>query len=514
MKVLNCEQTRELEKKAVETGISYLRLMENAGSAAVRFLLKRTALAGKRITVLCGKGNNGGDGFVAARRFSELGAHVSAILVQGKPATHLADEMLQRLRNTTVRVIDYGVESGSAMQALVCADYIIDGVFGIGFHGQIPENLNEIFNTAEASRAEVLALDIPSGVQGDTGAVAGKCIRADYTVTFTTMKPGQVIRPGRDYCGTVFVAPVGIPASLISEQESALNITEEEYLRQLSKPRTSDSNKGTYGTLLSVCGSEGMAGAAYLSAAAALRCGVGLVHVALPESIYPIVSSRLAEPVFTLLRYDRNGLAPQCTEKLKSAAGRATACLIGCGLGQERVTQNLVYSLVESLKCPMVIDADGINALAGNIDRLYGKKAPVILTPHPGEMARLMKTSISEIQAHRVEFAKKLSSQYDVIVVLKGEGTVIASPDGCVFLNPTGNPGMATGGSGDVLAGMIASFLAQGEDPYFSAVAGTYLHGLAGDICSKNLSQRAMLPTDLIERLPELFLRLEGKKTK
>ena len=508
-KVLDCRQTRDLEQRAVDGGVSYLQLMENAGSAAARFLVKKTSVSGKRIAVLCGKGNNGGDGFVMAKYLADRGAKTAVVLAQGQPKTEIAQEMFSRLNDTTVRVADVAEEPGFISGLLASADYIVDAVYGIGFRGSAPDEIAGLLRQANSAGAIRLAVDIPSGAQCDTGAVEGECFQADYTVTFSTLKPAHLLYPAKAFCGQVTVAPVGIPGALIGEQAADFEVTDDDYVRGLFVPREENTNKGSFGTLLSVCGSRGMAGAAVLSASAALRCGVGLVNLALPASIYPIAASKLAEPVYTLLPDDGEGPAGLGWTILEQAKKKATACLAGCGLGISARTVSLVQRLIAETEIPLILDADGINAAAQNIDIVKTAKAPLILTPHPGEMARLMKTTAADVQANRLSYAKGFAKEYGVVLVLKGSGTIVAAPDGRVCFNPTGNPGMAKGGSGDVLAGMIASFAAQGAEPFYAAACGAYLHGLAGDLCARRLSQRAMLPGDMVEELPPLFLQFE-----
>jgi NAD(P)H-hydrate epimerase len=499
-----------LEQSAVDGGIEYLQLMENAGTAVVRHMRKKYTLGDKRIVVLCGKGNNGGDGFVIARHLSELGAIITVVLVEGQPVTEIAKHMLGELRFTNVKTIRFPDSSELVKPALASADFIIDSIYGIGFHGSIPEAILPVIQAVESSKAVVIAVDIPSGAQCDTGVVEGACIHADDTITFSTLKTGHLLQPAKSYCGQISVVSVGISAYLISCPKSNLEVTELETVKQMFQPRNPESNKGDFGRLLCFCGSDGMAGAAVMSAKAAVRCGTGLVYVALPRAIYPIVASQLTEPVFAVLDSTVSGeILPQSKTYFKQVFSRSTACLVGCGLGTEQTTENLVYKAVSRSTVPLILDADGINAVAANIDILKTAKAPVILTPHPGEMARLLNTTVADVQAHRLEYASDFAAKYQVIVVLKGAGTVIAEPNGKLYVNPTGNAGMAKGGSGDVLAGMIAAFAAQSMEPFFAAICGVYLHGLAGDRCAKKLSQRAMLPTDLIDELPELFLEFE-----
>ncbi len=280
-------------------------------------------------------------------------------------------------------------------------------------------------------------------------------------------------------------------------------------LRSMLKPRAADSNKGDYGRLLCICGSEGMAGAAMMSIGAALRCGAGIVEAALPRSLYPVVAARLAEPVFTLLDLQPDGqLSPSSEISLRAAISRASAVLIGCGLGKSASARKELSLVLQNAEVPVVVDADGINLAAEHTDTIKAAEAPLILTPHPGEMARLMKTGAAEIQAHRRQVALGFAAEFGVTLVLKGAGTLVASPTGRLYRNTTGNPGMAKGGSGDTLAGMIASFAAQGIAPFESAAGAVYLHGLAGDRCAARLSQTAMLPTDMADALPELFLQI------
>lgn len=510
MKVLNCEQSRELEKKAVDAGMSYLELMENAGAAAVRFMRKKFSLTNKQAVILCGKGNNGGDGFVAARLLSEYGAQVSVLLVDGYPVTEIAKTMFSRLRGTAVRIVNYSDNADTADRLISDADFVLDAIYGTGFHGSAAQSLLRPFQAVRNSSAVVIAVDMPSGANCETGAVEGECIKADYTVTFSTLKNGHLIRPAQEFCGEIAVAPIGIRSEFINGQEHSFEVTEQADVHSFFSRRSPESNKGDYGRLLCLCGSDGMAGAAVMSAKAAVRCGAGLVNVALPRSIYPIVASQVIEPVYTLLDYDQEGnLQDGSRAAFFQAFSAASACLIGCGLGKIEKTAELVCRLISESQIPLILDADGINILAENINILKTAHAPIVLTPHPGEMARLLKTSVKDVQSHRLEYARNFAKEHNVILVLKGAGTLIAEPNGMAHLNMTGNAGMAKGGSGDVLAGMMASFLAQGMEPVKAAVGAVYLHGAAGDRCAKELSQCAMLPTDIIEMLPGLFLEIE-----
>ena len=504
-KVLNREQIRELERRAAAEGTGYAALMENAGRAAARVLIKKQEISGKRIAFVCGKGNNGGDGFVAARYLAERGAKATVILAEGLPTADPARQAFAALRDTTVRICLYGEEPAFASQVLVSSDAIFDAAYGVGFHGALSEQVAAIFQTVNQSRAYTIAMDLPSGVDCDTGAAAPGAVQADCTVTFSTLKPCHLLYPAKERCGEVIIAPVGIPGDLIEKQSHSLLVLDAAFCQTLFSPRRADANKGDFGGVLCFCGSYGMAGAAAMAASAALRCGAGLVHLAVPESIYPILAAKMDEPVFTVLGENAEGFSfpPEVWT-------RATACLVGCGLGRSTRAGTLVRRILAESRVPVILDADGINEAAEDISMLQTARAPVILTPHPGEMARLMKSTIPDIQANRPQRAAELARETGAVVVLKGAGTLIASPEGELYYNPTGNPGMARGGSGDVLAGMIAAFAAQGFPPVVAAACGAYLHGLAGDRCAARLSQTAMLPTDLLRELPALFSEFEA----
>lgn len=508
MKVLESDAVRALEEQAVQAGTEYLTLMENAGEAAAQLLKDKTP--GKSVAILCGKGNNGGDGFVAARHLAEYGAKICVILVQGMPATEISKQMYQQMDRRVISVLDWAKEPEAVRTQIYSADFVLDAVYGIGFRGRLPEAMEPLLDAVEKSGAYVVALDLPSGVLCDTGEVEGCCVRADETVSFTVIKPAHLIEPGRSFCGKVSVVPVGISEELTAQMPSKIFSMEASDLASLFPKREENTNKGSYGTLLSVCGSVGMAGAAMLAAKAALRSGVGLVDMALPGELYSVVAGALPEPVYTLLDQNRQGgLCEESAGLLTEKMLNATAVLIGCGLGKSLFARSLVRRVAACSSVPLILDADGINILAENIDILKTARVPLVLTPHPGEMARLMNTTAAQVQKHRLQFAKEFARIHQVVLVLKGSGTIVAAPDGSVFLNPTGNPGMAKGGSGDVLAGLIASLAAQGMPPFFAAVCAVYLHGLAGDRCAQRLSQRGMLPSDLVEELPLLFSEFE-----
>lgn len=512
MLILNCEQTRKLEQSAVENGCTYLGLMEKAGREAAAFIQQTLSQFRKKTVILCGNGNNGGDGFVVARRLADWSGDILAVLMNGEPKTGDALQMYQKARETgRVRFANYPGEG--LEKELQEADLIVDGIYGIGFHGCVKDEYLPVVRWVNQSKAKVVSLDLPSGISCDSGAVEGEAIQADYTVTFSALKLSQVQYPAMEYCGKVFVAGVGVPEKVYKESAFAAETTGPWALERILAPRKQNTNKGSYGSLLSLCGSRGMAGAAVMSAQAASRSGVGLIDLALPESIYPIAAGAVKEAVFTLLPEEGGQISLPKAEVLLSQRleRKTTACLIGCGLGTSGAAQSLVEFLLAHSRAPMVIDADGLNAVAAKPEMLRKAQAPLVLTPHPGEMARLLKTTVQDVQCHRLEYAKQFAMEHRAVMVLKGNKTVVACPDGRLFINTTGNPGMAKAGSGDVLAGIIGSFLAQGLSPEQAAIGGVYLHGLAGDRCAGSLSQIGMTAPDLVNELPALFLELASR---
>lgn len=501
MVVLKAAEIRGLEECAVESGVSMETLMENAGAAVAAYIGEQIEVRGKSAVILCGKGNNGGDGFVIARLLSKAGAKVTVVLMQGAPASALAKQAYDKMH----KGIDIML-ARAAGKAIDKADLIVDAIFGFSFHGRMPQAMEPVIARANASKALRVSVDLPSGAECDTGAVNGACFRARHTVTFTAMKPACVVYPAAACCGRTVVRQVGIRREflqLLPYDTASVQLGD---LCPLFPKRDPEGHKGTYGRLLMLCGSIGMAGACIMAARGALRAGVGLLNIAVPHALYPVLAPAVPEAVFTL--YDPEDTSfPSVLEALE----RAEACLIGCGLGTAPYVQRLVHTVLERAACPVVLDADALNILSESPEKLLTPHVPVIVTPHPGEMARLSKKLMEDLSADRIRTAREFSAKYRVITVLKGAGTVTAAPDGEVRVNTTGNPGMAKGGSGDVLAGMVGALAAQGMKPFEAAYAAVCIHGAAGDRCAERLSQHAMLPTDLIEALPAVFREIEGK---
>lgn len=510
MVVLTSKQMREVESRVKEGGIEMSRLIFNAGSAAARIIREKIGVSDRRITIVCGSGNNGADGLVVAQKLYEAGADITVVLACGDPKTIEAKEMLSRIINTSIPILHIDRNPTEIKLAIKQAGIIVDGIFGISFRDSVGPQLFELFKLINESLAIKVSLDLPSGTHCDTGLVDEYCIKADFTIAFTTLKPAHVTYPAAGYCGRFIVANIGISDKTIERVSSSIQVVDRDMISKVIKPRRPDGHKGDYGRVVCVCGSVGMTGAAILSSKAAVRSGAGIVALAIGKSCLPQVAAQLVEPIFYPMDENEKGtLSSSCKTDLLNRIKYAQACLVGCGLGSNSDIKDIVSSVVQNSNCPLIIDADGINAIVGNINILKDAKAPIVLTPHPGEMAALLGVTISKVQSNRIHTASQFAKKYNVIVVLKGANTVIANTDGKIFINTTGNPGMAKGGSGDVLAGMVASFIAQGISPIDAAICATYLHGAAGDKTAKRLSQHSMTPSDMLDNLPLMFLEFE-----
>ena len=507
MKLYRVGEMKLAEKYSNDIGINYMRLMENAGSAAAAFIRRTFDIDGRRCAVICGSGNNGGDGFVVARRLSENGAKVAVILSGEEPKTQCAANMMEMLANTGVPVIRWNGEKHAAALSVICAsDIIVDAVFGTGFHGEPDASTAELFDAVNSAIAAVVALDVPSGVAADAATCSRHCINADFTVAFDALKPAHLMLPARQRCGESTAVDIGIPPEASERIERRSFHTDSDLVFSVLRARSPLANKGSFGRLLNVSGCLRYNGAPALSTMTALRCGAGIVELASTRDVLLMTSAKTAEAVSRPLSCDKDGfISPDSIPDILDSLSRATACLVGCGLGLSDGTRRIVDAVLQNADCPLIIDADGINALNGNIDVLDTLNVPVVLTPHIGEMARLTRLSPAEVLADRIGIASEFACRHKVTVVLKDCSTVVASPEGAVYLNDNGNPGLARGGSGDVLAGMIAAFAAQRLDPTLSSACGVYLHALAADRAAKRLSQYGMLPSDLPAELCAIF---------
>ena len=485
MYILSSKGMKNAEKTADDRGISYFSLMKNAGNAAADIIISKEVLPDKRVVVLAGNGNNGGDGFVMADRLLSEGAEVTVALFSGLPKTDCAKKAYAEMSE--------GVKTVEAKELLKLssADIVVDGLFGTGFRGDLGEAEKEILSHIKSLKAKVYAVDLPSGVECDSGRVSEGTLPADCTLTFAALKYCHMLPPSNAVCGRTVVLDIGISDEILKENSD--NITT--VPPAVFEKRDKNSHKGSFGTLLAAVGSYGMAGAAMISGRAALKSGVGIVKIASAKENYTALTVYCPEAIqIPLSGDDTDG------ETLLNALGGAKALLIGCGMGQsERAAENIAL-LLEKTTVPTLLDADGINNIASRISILKKVKVPLVLTPHPGEMARLTGKTVAEIESDRFGIAKAFAREYGVWLCLKGANTVVAAPDGRLFVNVTGNPGMAKGGSGDMLAGLMAGLLAYNE-PEKAILSAVWLHSLAGDKARDRLGERAMTVSDMLAEL-------------
>ncbi len=513
MKLVTSEQMRSIDRQAIEErGIPGVVLMENAGravaDAADEMLGEIDAFA--RAAVVCGRGNNGGDGFVATRHLANRGWDVDVYLLAssddltGDAATNcrIAQQMgLPIVENPEPEELEAALDS---------ADLIIDAILGTGLSGEVEGIARAAIEAINESPASVLAVDMPSGVSSDSGAVLGEAVRADRTLTFGLPKVGHYCYPGRDCCGEIEVVDISLPWDLLTDQALTTNLTEAMDAWLMLPYRRPEMHKGEAGRLLIVAGSAGMSGAAALAGLAAMRAGAGLVTLAVPESINDILEVKCTEVMtLPLPETPQRSLASAAAEGILAFAENCDAVALGPGLSQATETRQLLRDLIEQIPLPLVVDADGLNACVGATEMLTGRSAPTVITPHPGELSRLIGLPVPDIQADRVGVARQAAEDLGCVTVLKGAGTVTAAPDGQLWVNPTGNPGMASGGVGDVLTGVIAALLAGEADGLDAAVSGVFYHGLAGDLAAESCGERSLIASDLLEQLPDAFLTLE-----
>ena len=508
MKIVTAAEMREIDRATTENfGVPSLTLMENAGSAVARFVLLRYPDA-PRVTVVCGKGNNGGDGVVAARKLHEAGREVTvALLASADETKGDARQMLKRLPLQPMSVRS-AHELAKLASLFRDTNLIIDAIFGTGFRPPLPELAARAVEFINESAASVISVDIPSGADADSFEVEQPhARRSSAIVTFTAPKPGIVFSALTR--GSIVVADIGSPEKAIS---STLNLEWNSPPEILREERRLNSNKGLYGHALILGGSVGKSGAPTMASMAALRVGAGLVTCAVPKTVLPIVAGAIPELMTAPLDENAAGnLSDHSLDERQSAQllNRKNVVALGPGLGDDAETVKSIRSFVARCPLPLVLDADGLNAFAGNASLLNGSGRPLIITPHPGEMGRLISKSVKEIEANRVETARTFAREHHLVLVLKGWRTLIADSRGNVWVNTTGNPGLAKGGSGDVLTGMIAGFIAQFPDRIVDAVrAAVYLHGFAAEVALSQQTERTMLATDVISAFSPAFRQL------
>ena len=501
MKILTAKEINKAEKISFEKYFSEAELMKRAGEECAKKIVKHYGdiIKGEKVLVLCGNGKNAGDGFVIARLLLAYGADAQIVLCDKEPTI---PEPLEYYNEA----IQSGVKVGKFADTTLDCALIVDCIFGTGFHGESRAPFDEIINSVNSSGAIVVSVDVPSGANATDGS-SKICVKADLTIAISTLKYCHVLPPANEFCGKTITVNIGIPEDCYTGKYPQ-TITKA-YVKSKFSKRAVNSNKGSFGKQLNICGSYSMPGASVICAKAALKTGVGLLKCAFPKSIYGVMTSHLIQPLFAPMSENEDktfsmGGLTRMLEELKWANSVA----LGCGLGNNDDTQVICNQIIRESEAPVVLDADGINSILLNIDVLREANAPLVLTPHPGEMARLINEDVAYVQSNRIDVARAFANEYGCVLVLKGANTVVTDGQS-VFVNTTGNAGMAMGGTGDMLTGMIASFIAQGIDPLDAAVCAVYIHGLCGDITAKEISQRGMTIEDMIELLGSLMIEFE-----
>lgn len=512
MKIATPVQMREIDRISIDKyGIPGILLMENAALRVAEESLKLLeGTNGRKTAIFAGKGNNGGDAFAVARHLFNRGIDVH-VYTLCKAEDLPYDARINRDIISRMGIPEILVTDVDCIDDLSYCDIIIDGIFGTGFRGKAEGLAAAVISLINKSEKPVLSIDVPSGLDSLTGRAEGACIKACRTVALGLPKLGMTIYPGLDMCGEIVVADIGIPAAAVEQAGLKYSLIDRDMVRDIFPARYSDTNKADYGKLLLLTGSAGMTGSGCLAARAAYRSGAGLVYMGVPASLSHIYDQSVTEAVTLSLADDGDGYFNEsAADILPEIIADKDAVAIGPGLSTKKGAYGIVAKLVEKAQIPIVIDADGLNAAARDVSLLGRLKTEAVLTPHPGEMSRLTGMTIKEVQQDRIGCASGFSAKWGVIVVLKGARTVIALPDGRVFINTTGNSGMAAGGTGDVLTGVIASLIGQGIDPSNAAVAGVFLHGLAGDLAAAELGEHGVIAGDIAERLPYAIKQVIG----
>lgn len=501
--VLDARRMRAADAAAMRSGVASGRLMENAARGLSAELLRSYPQA-RKVAVVCGPGNNGGDGLAAARLLAGRGLSAS-VFTLGDPDAYRGDaaENAGRAREAGLDLVALAGRRGKAAfsRGLRQADVVVDALFGTGLTRALSGAAARAVSAVNAAGRPVIAADLPSGLSADTGHLLGPAVRAAVTVAFAALKHAHVFWPARGFCGRVVVEDIGIPRRVLLARAENLAVAEARDLRAWLPPRPGDSHKADFGRLAVVAGSRGKAGAAVLTARGALRAGAGLVTVFCPASIETIVVSALPEAMTRAMPEENGTFASRAAQELTEALGGFDAVVTGPGLGTAPGTVSLLEKLLE-IDCPIVCDADALNCFAGRPRVFSRRKQMTVLTPHPGEAGRLLEIASSGVQEDRLAAARRLARASRAVVVLKGAATLVATPAGRVTVNPTGSPLMATAGSGDVLAGAVGAFVALGIGAERAAIAAAYLHGLAGELLARNLGEAGLLSGELADALP------------
>jgi hydroxyethylthiazole kinase-like uncharacterized protein yjeF len=504
MRIVTNAEMRNIDTRAMQKlGIPSTVLMENAGRGCVDVIENYFDPESLKVCILCGKGNNGGDGFVIARHLQNRGAEVEIILL-GKATSLKGDSRINyALAKKSGLPIHEFIEPKTIKRTIdaFAPGVIVDAVFGTGFKGSLQPKYRAVFDIVNSYDAFVLSVDIPSGINGDNGQCDRTCIVADATAAMCLPKRGHYLYPGRELCGDVFVVDIGVPYTLINSGFPRIP-TFQDVLAALPV-RKPDGHKGSFGTVLTVAGARGFSGAAAMAATSSLKTGAGLVRLAIPKGIADAIESKLLEVVKIPLPQTADETIDTAALTVLTPHFDSDVIVVGPGITTHPQTAEFLVSFVSKITSPLIIDADAINILAGHKHLLKKCPAPCVLTPHPGELSRLTGLPVKDINLNRLDLAPQLARTYNCVMVLKGAPTVIASPDGSVYLNPTGNSGLSSAGSGDVLVGMIAGFIAQHVSLVESAMLGAFLHGLCSELAMERNNEYSLMAGDLIEHIPE-----------
>ena len=507
-KACYAEEMRAVDRAATELGfVPGIILMENAALACVNELQRCFELSGKSVAVFCGKGNNGGDGLAIARHLYNMGVAVNIFLVSGN--AYKGDAKINYDIVTGMGIpVDTIADTDGFEYVIRSFDIVVDAIFGTGISGVVRGIAYDIIRLINENAKYILSVDVPSGINSDSGEICGVCINADKTVTFAGYKIGMFMYPAADCTGEIVADMISMPDIAIESQNLQINVTDAEFVRNTIPPRRNNSQKGDYGRLLIIAGSLGMSGAAYMASEAALKSGAGLITLACCETISEALEVKTTE-VMTLPVDDTDGhIAYSAVTQILPQLDRAGAVLIGPGLGRSTDAAEVVRAVLKGSRVPVIVDADAINAVAKNKTLLSECACDLIFTPHAMEMSRLTGLDVSYIEENRIQVSREFAEENGAVLLLKGHHTVVTDRSLTQYINITGNPGLASGGSGDVLAGIIAAFAARGAGCAEAAAAAAYIHGLAGDIAAAKYGQESMSAANVLECLPEAFCEI------
>ncbi|MFP3899127.1 MAG: NAD(P)H-hydrate dehydratase [Dehalococcoidia bacterium] len=501
MRVARINEMKDLDSRATaEFGISQDLLMENAGQAVYFVMLQELGIRNNRFVMFCGGGNNGGDGLVVARKVRSSGGEVKVLLLddpskfEGAARTNLEIASRSGVEISRVESVD------SVASEVLHSDAIVDAIFGTGLVREVGGLHKDAIQLINERQGTVFSVDIPSGINGDTGQVMGTAVKADYTVTFGLPKPGNLLYPGYDHCGKLYVSHISFPPTLYDLDSIKVALNDPVEL----PPRASDAHKGSCGKALFIAGSSGYLGAPYFSALSFLKAGGGVSYLATPGPISPFLANRGSEIVFLPQKETPSGsIAQENRDELLQFSQTVDLVVLGPGVSLARETQELVLDLVPAVNKPLLVDGDGITAIAQDMGRIRERRAPTILTPHPGEMARVTGMGVSDIGKSKIDVLQRTAGELNAIIVLKGAHSLIGYPDGTVFINVSGNPGMATAGSGDVLTGAIAAMYGLGLTLEEAVRTGVFVHGFSGDLAALDKGEDGITAQDILDYLPE-----------